>query len=215
MVGLFLLILTVRMLPAQSITINQTDLFVKDHVLFTRLHINNFFDESMRETIASGMSRKFNLTFDLLSPGQKIIYNRVESLSLKYDVWERIYLLNSAEEEKQFADFEKFMLYISDSTVFRLGDIKSINQNDRLQLFIVFARQEISERQQKELKTWILSDAETAESQPGLETNQSFSINISKLLSLFFSRESFADFHIYKSPLFTIESLEADENTPQ
>jgi hypothetical protein len=167
----------------------------------------------MKETIASGMSRKFNLQFELLKPGQERIYNHIESLSLKYDVWEKIYLLNTAGTEKQFDDIEKFIFFFSDSTIFSLGSINSIDQNDRLQLFVIFSQQEMSERQQKELKSWISHDAETAESQPALETNQSFSINISKLLSLFFSREDFADLYIYKSSFFTLRSLDENENT--
>jgi len=200
---------------AQEININHIDLFVKDNVLFTRLHIRNFFDENMNESIASGMSRKFNFQFELYKTDQKRIFNHIETISLKYDVWERIYLLNTEEEEKQFNNIEKFVFFFSDSTIFNLGNINNINPNDRLQLFIIFSQQKMSERQQNELKSWIAQDAKTSESQPALETNQSFSINISKLLSLFFSREDIADLYIYKSPSFTLKSLDENENTPQ
>lgn len=169
----------------------------------------------MKENIASGMSRKFNLQFELVESSQKRLYNQVESLSLKYDVWERVYLLNTAGAEKQFDDIGKFTSFFSDSMIFNLGPISQIDQDDELQLFIIFSQQEISERQQKELKSWLSHDAETVESQPALEANQSFSINISKLLSLFFAREGFADLYIYKSSFFTLRSLDENENTPK
>jgi hypothetical protein len=213
--GLYLILffLSLKIINAQDTNIHHVDLFIKNNVLFTRLHLQNFFDQNMKETIASGMSRRFNLKFELFRVDQKPLYSRSESLILKYDVWERIYLLNTAGFEKQFDDFEKFMFYISDSTVFSLGNTNRVDQNESLQLYVIFSHQEISEHQQKEIKSWIAHDAETIESQPGLETNQSFSINISKLLSLFFSRESFADLHIYKSPSFTLKSIYENENT--
>ena len=53
------------------------------------------------------------------------------------------------------------------------------------------------------------------ESQPARETDQSFSINISKLLSIFFSRQESTDLHIYRSAVFTLNSLSKNEDAAQ
>ena len=210
---LIVLFLSSPMLHAQDMQITDIDLFIKEGKLVTRLHIQNFFNEQVKETIASGMSRRFNLRFELLRPGKKPILDRLENVSLKYDIWERIYIFEAAGSERQFDDFARFIHFFSDSTIFRLGNINRIDPDEQLQLYIIFSQQEISERQRKELKSWISREAETEESQPGIETNQSFSVNLSKLLSIFFSRQSYADLYVYKSSLFTIKSLYKNENT--
>ena len=210
---MIILFLSAKLLAAQAMTIDHIDLFVKGNILYTRIHIRNFFDDTIKETIASGMSRKFNVRFELLKADQKRLYSYVETMSLKYDIWERIYLLTSSETERQFNDIENFMHFFSDSTLINLGNINRIDKTEQLRLFIVFSQEEMSQRQQKELESWISHDAKTVESQPALETNQSFSINISKLLSLFFSGEDFADLYIYKSPFFTLRSLDKNENS--
>jgi len=206
-------VLLAGMVHAQEKQIKNIDLFVENSILMTRIHLLNFFDDDTKESIASGLSRRFSVKFELVGPGKKSYVDRVEILSLKYDIWERIYILNAAGEEKHFDDFERFVDFFSDSTVFHLGRISWINQSEQLQLYIIFSQQEISERRRTELKSWISRDAETAESPPGLETNQSFSINISKLLSLFFSRESYSDLSVFKSHFFTLKSLSQNENS--
>ena len=216
-IGLFILAVAFSgsMLHAQTVTISRIDLFTENNVLFTRLHLQNFFDQRITESIASGMSRRIEIQLELVRDDRKSYFNRIESLSLRYDVWERIYLYRTASSERQFDNFEKFKHFVSDSMMFSLSSLSQLNQNEQYQLYVLFSQVEITERQQKELKSWITGDAQTTESQPAQETDQGFSINISKLLSLFFSSESSADLYVYKSPLFTLKSLDNHENTAQ
>jgi hypothetical protein len=204
-----------NMLNAQAVHIERIDLFTEDNVLFTRLHLQNFFDQRTTESIASGMSRRIEIQLELVKDDRKSYYNRIESLTLKYDVWERIYLYRTASTERQFDNFEKFKHFVSDSMIFSLSSLSQLNQNEQYQLYVIFSQVEITEQQQKELKSWITRDAKTTESQPAQETDQGFSINISKLLSLFFSSKSSADLSVYKSPFFTLKSLDNHENTTQ
>ncbi len=210
---IFAFIFSGGMLNAQTIHIKGIDLFTENNVLFTRLHLQNFFDERITESIASGMSRRIEIQLELFTDDRKSHFNRIESPSLRYDVWERIYLYRSSSTEKQFDNFEKFKHFVSDSMMFRVNSLDQLSQNDQYQLYVVFSQVEITERQQKELKSWITRDAQTTESQPAQETDQGFSINISKLLSLFFSSKSSTDFYVYKSPFFTIKSLDKYENS--
>jgi hypothetical protein len=204
-----------NILNAQALHIERIDLFTEGNVLFTRLHLQNFFDQRITESIASGMSRRIEIQFELVRNDRKSYFNRIESLSLRYDVWERIYLYRTASTERQFDNFEKFKHFVSDSMSFSLSSLSQLNQNEQYQLYVIFSQVEITERQQKELKSWITRDAQTTESQPAQETDQGFSINISKLLSLFFSSKSSADLNVYKSPFFTLKSLDNHENTAQ
>lgn len=216
-IGLFVLAVAFSgsILNAQTVNIKRIDLFTENDVLFTRLHLKNFFDERITETIASGMSRRIEIQLELVTDDRKSHFNRIESLSLRYDVWERIYLYRTASEERQFDNFEKYKHFVSDSMTFSLSRLSQLNQNEQYQLYVIFSKVEITERQQKELKSWITRDAQTNESQPAQETDQGFSINISKLLFLFFSSKSSADLYIYESPFFTLKSLDNYENTAQ
>jgi hypothetical protein len=217
LISLFLLALVFSgsVLQAQSMQIQRIDLFTKNNVLFSRLHVQNFFDEGLTESIASGMSRRIEIQLELVRNDRKSYFNRIESLNLKYDVWERIYLYKSASTQRQFDNFENFKHFVSDSMQFRLSSLTQLNQDEQYQLYVIFSQVEITETQQKELKSWIARDAQTSESQPAQETDQGFSINISRLLSLFFSGKSSDDFYVYKSPFFTLKSLDDYENTAQ
>jgi len=150
--------------------------------------------------------------FQLFEKDQNPFYDRFVTVGLKYDVWEGMYLLNISGDEKQFKTFEYYETFLSDSMQFDVGTIGTIDPDKSLQLGIMFSKQSLSEIQKKKLNYWLSSEAETSESQPGLEPDQGFSINLSKMLTLFFTKEGTSETYIFKSPFFTIKSLRHDEN---
>jgi hypothetical protein len=197
---------------SQETTITSIDLIVKNGILSVRLHLRNLLDENFKDAIASGMSRSLNVQFELLEKDQNPLYNRFVNVGLKYDVWESTYLLNISGDERQFETFEYYQAFLSDSMQFDVGTINTIDPDKSLQLGIVVSKQALSELQKKKLNYWLSSEAETSESQPGLEPDQGFSINLSKMLTLFFKRERSSETYMFKSPIFTIKSLRHDEN---
>lgn len=205
-------LLHVNPLYSQESKIRSIDMQVTDQILYVRTHLINLFDDNLKNAIASGMSRGFTLELQLLDKDQNRINNTIEHFIFKYDVWERIYILSRSNDEKQFNSFENFALFVSDSMQFVLGTITNINNDKSLQLMILFSQLALSELQNKKLKYWLSREAETSESQAGAEPDQSFSINLSKMLSLFFSKRSSDDVYLFKSTFFTIKSLIHDKN---
>jgi hypothetical protein len=202
-------------LYSQDLKVRHVDLQLKNKSIFVRVHVADLFDTNTQEYIASGMSQNFNLQFQLYREGQSLIRSRPETVTLRYDVWEQIYLVQAGGKSNQFTDFDTFQIFVTDSMEFSLGNIRGISPQIKLNLFVTISRQELSERQHSELRSWIAEETEAEESQPALETDQSFSINISKLLSIFFSRQASTDLYIYKSAVFTLNSLSQNEDPTQ
>jgi hypothetical protein len=157
------------------------------------------------------LSQNYNLHLQLYGEGQNLIRSKPILLKLQYDVWEQIYHVRAGGQESQFTDYESFTSFVTDSMEFSVGAVQGIGAQSKLSLIITFSREELSENQHRELRSWIASE----ESQPALESNQSFSINISKLLSIFFSRQESPDLYIYRSAVFTLNALSQHENTAQ
>jgi hypothetical protein len=202
-------------LYSQDLKVRHVDLQLKNKSIFVRVHVADLFDTNTQEYIASGMGQNFNLQFQLYREGQSLIRSRPETVTLRYDVWEQIYLVQAGGKSNQFTDFDTFQIFVTDSMEFSLGNIRGISPQIKLNLFVTISRQELSERQHSELRSWIAEETEAEESQPALETDQSFSINISKLLSIFFSRQASTDLYIYKSAVFTLNSLSQNEDPTQ
>ena len=202
-------------LYSQDLKVQHVELQIRNKSIFARIHVAELFDTNTQEAIASGMSQNLNLQFQLYDDGQKLIRNRPEKVTLRYDVWEQIYLVQAGGKSSQFEDYETFRIFVTDSMKFSLGNIRGISPQIKLNLLITISRQELSEHQRRELRSWLAEEAEAEESQPALEADQSFSINISKLLSIFFSREESSTFFMYRSEVFTLNSLSQNEDPAQ
>ena len=69
--------------------------------------------------------------------------------------------------------------------------------------------------QKNKLDHWLRSEGEIKESKPALESEPTFSINLSNLISIFLDKKNDNKLYTYKSAPFTIQSLRKNENITQ
>ena len=189
---------------------------VEIRLLKNRLHITGHFheliNENMKETLASGMSHSLNFQIDLLGTKRKIIASKTEFVLLRYNVWEKFYLIRTLTQQKNFQQSSQFESFLNDSLHFIITNIKKVPTNQQLYIVLSFSPENIPASQMSKLNSWLISDGEMRESKPALEAESGFSINLSNLLSIFLNKKDESRIFIYRSATFTIQSLKKHEN---
>ena len=170
-------------------------------------HFAGLIDNEMKQTLASGLSSTLSFDLRLFNSRSKVLRNSKETVYLRYNVWEKMYQLRTATQEKYFEDSDHFENFLKDSLTFNMGKISKLPLDDKLRIFLSFSPEKISDSQKSKLNTWLVSEGETNESKPALESESGFSVNLSNLISIFFSKKDSHKIFIYKTTPFTIRAL--------
>ncbi|MBN1350120.1 hypothetical protein JXJ21_11965 [candidate division KSB1 bacterium] len=170
-------------------------------------HFTQLIDAEMKETLASGMSNTLNFYLKLVDADSKEIIRRGESVALRYNVWEKIYYLRNAGTEARFMQFTSFEAFINDSLTFNLGSIKLFPPDRELRIIFTFSPKKLSDTQKSKLNSWLISGGDIDQSKPARESESTFSINLSRLISMFFSNKERNEIYLQTSKPFTIRSL--------
>jgi hypothetical protein len=201
---------------AQNKSIRNLDIFIADNELNLICHFkSDFIDEDMRQTLSSGMSNTFNFQINLKYENGSVIRNHIVEVVIRYDIWEKQYLLFYKDQIQQFSTYQKFASFLYDSLTFDLGSIKGIDYKKPLQVIVFFSPEKISSAQKEKLNYWLTSNADTKESAPGMEQETGFSIDLSRLFSVFLSDKPKTNIQQYQSVIFNIENLRKNEKPAQ
>lgn len=201
---------------AQTGSVQSLDINIKNNHILTGCHLkHNFIDDDLKQTLSSGMSSTFNFQINLKYENGSIIRSQLKEISVRYDIWEKQFLLYSNDHNKQFPDFKTFESFLYDSLSFDLGSVKGINNNKPIRVIVFFSPEKISSAQKEKLNYWLTSNADTRESSPGMEPESGFSIDLSKLFSVFLSDKTEKNIQQFKSEPFTIENLRKNEKPAQ
>lgn len=201
---------------AQNGSIRNLEIFITDNALNTICHFKSgFIDEDMRQTLSSGMTSTFNFQINLKYENGNIIRNQMVEVAIRYDIWEKQYLIFYNNQIHQFSVYQTFESFLCDSLIFDLGSVNAIDNKKSLRLIIFFSPEKISPAQKEKLNYWLTSDAETEESAPGMEQESGFSIDLSKLFSVFLSDKPKTKLQQYQSKIFTIENLRKNEKSTE
>ena len=201
---------------AQDGSIQGLNVFIMDNQLNVTCHFKHgFIDEDMRQTLSSGMSTTFNFQINLQYDNGSVIRSQLLEVAIRYDIWEKQYLLYYNNQIHPFSAYEIFESFLCDSLILDLGSVKGIDYKKPFLVIVFFSPEKISSVQKEKLNYWLTSDADTKESAPGMEQESGFSIDLSKLFSVFLSNEPKTKIQQYKSGTFTIENLRKNEKPAQ
>lgn len=206
---LYLLFFTISasLLFARDGVIKSLNMRVEHDKLFVVCQFADLIDSGMQQSLASGMSSSLNFHIELRRINGNKLRTIDETVLLRYDIWEKKYRLRISNQEMVFKDIEHFKIFLNDSLSFNIGTLKGLSLDKKLQIILTLSPEKISVAQKKKLNYWLTSENETKTGQPSLKEESGFSINLSKLISLFISKEVNSNVHIFKSKSFTIQSL--------
>jgi len=193
---------------AQNNPIKSVDVRIDNEYLVVVGHFTGLINAEMKETLASGMSGMLHFQSKLINSRSGVISEIEQNILLRYNVWEKMYSLHSAKTENEFKDFKEFEQFINDSLVFDVSFVKRLPPDKKIQIILSFSPEKISASQKSKLNDWLKSEGEINESKPALETESTFSINLSNLISIFLKKKDDDRLYIYRSTPFTIQSLQ-------
>lgn len=170
-------------------------------------HFTGLIDNEMKQTLASGLSSTLSFHLQLINSRSKVLTKNIETVYLRYNVWERVYQVHTATEERYFEDIQHFENFLNDSLAFNMGKISKLPFDDKLRIVLSYSPEKISDSQKNKLNTWLVSEGEINESKPALESESGFSVNLSNLISIFLSKKESQKIFLYKSTPFTIRDL--------
>lgn len=170
-------------------------------------HFRELLQPEMRETLASGMSNGLNFQLKLLNPQGKSIVELAETIFIQYNVWEKVYILRSSAQSVEFKTLPHFKRFLADSLQFKMGLLHNLPIQNEFRLQIIYSPEPLTASQHRKLNQWLKSEGEIRESQPAMESEPGFSINLSNLLSIFFSKKEARPIFSYRSAPYTLEKL--------
>ena len=201
---------------AQDGSIKSLDIFTVDNELNLICHFKpDFMDENIRQTLSSGMSSTFNFQFNLKYENGNVLRNQMVEVAIRYDIWEKQYLLFYNNKIHPFLTYQTFESYLSDSLTFDLGSMTGIDYKKSLRMIVFFSPEKISSAQKKKLNYWLTDNDNTKESAPGMEQESGFSIDLSRLFSLFLSDKPESSIQQFQYGPFSIEKLRKNEKPAQ
>ncbi|MEJ2545036.1 MAG: HAMP domain-containing protein, partial [Calditrichaceae bacterium] len=150
---------------AQDGYIKNLDIFIAKNELNLICHFkSDFIDEDMRQTLSSGMSSTFNFQINLKYENGSVLRKQMVEVVIRYDIWEKQYLLFHNDQIHQFSTYEIFKSFLYDSLTFDLGSITGIDYKKSLRLIVFFSPEKISSAQKERLNYWLTDDSNTKES---------------------------------------------------
>ncbi len=123
---------------------------------------------------------------------------------LRYNVWERDYLVRTDQMHRTFSSLGALVQFLNDSLQFSLGPVRALPTAQPLQIRIVYSPEPLSDIQQNRLNRWLTTAANGPRS-PDKES--SFSIDLTGLLSLFLGKPQSKSIVFSQSRVFTIAQL--------
>jgi len=207
---LVLLILFVTGTYGQQNIIRSLDIQIKGENLFVTPHLNDFINEDLHSMINSGLSVSLQFYFELIAANGKNIEKKEETVVIKNDVWEKYYQIKIDEISKNIRLYDKFRKFLFDSLQFKIVTVNRISNDEKLQVIFSFSTENISSSQEEKLEYWLSDDSQFNMNE---DKESSFSVNVSKLISFFLSSNKSKTIHVFKSKIFTKQSVKYDAQT--
>lgn len=192
-------------LLGQSSFINKVRLISFDGELTIHPQLNNFLADDILSAVNSGMKVTFHFYSELYDLEKKQIKDQENQIHVRNDIWENQYIISANNFLKTFKEYENFKNFLLDSIQFNINIKNKVDLNKQLQLFLTFSPQKISTSQKEKVHSWLKNEDTDSES--------TLSLNFSKLISFFMSENKNENLSIYKSEIFTINSVKSNEKT--
>ena len=198
---------------AQNTNLKSIQPVIRSNNLAVSCKFNSLISDASLETLASGMSSTLNFHLQLIQPGSDVLWSSGKSVKIQYNVWEKKYSIAHSRQNSEFSDYNKFQNFLHDSLEFKIAASLRFQSSLKLQIVLNFLPEKMSAGQKQKLDYWIENESDTKESRPAGETESGFSINLSRLITMFFGKTEKTKMQRIKSTAFIIKSLRDDENT--
>ncbi|MBN2008216.1 DUF4390 domain-containing protein [candidate division KSB1 bacterium] len=207
--GFLFLLNTAVHVWAQTSPIVAVRPYVKSNVLVVRTTFSHLITSEMQETLASGMSTELHFHFKLQSGNQTLVESE-QTITLRYQVWERQYSIQKQPTSREFHQYNTFEQFINDSLSFLLAPIRSLPAKQPLFVITAFSPEPISASQQSKLAQWINSSNQISDTKSA-DGDATFSFNLSALFSIFMGKKETQKMFVHRTTSFTIEGLKQNE----
>lgn len=189
----------------QTNFINQVNLYSNDGNLTIHPRLNNFIDTEILDAVNSGMKVTFHFYSEIYDAQNNRIEDQENQIHVRNDIWENQYMISGNKFLREFKEFEKFKIFLLDSIQFMINLKHKIDVKKQIQLFLTFSPQKISTSQKEKVRIWLINEDNDSES--------TLSLNLSKLIAFFMSDNKNENLSVYKSKMFTINSVKTNEKT--
>jgi len=198
---------------AQNNNLKSVQPLIRSNNLAVSCKFNNLISDALKETLASGMSTELNFHLQVKQTGSSVLWSGSKSVKIQYNVWEKNYSISRRMGRKTFSDYNSFQNFLHDSLIFNISGISRFPGSSKLQIILSFLPEKMTAGQKQKLDYWIENESETRERSPAGESESGFSINLSRLITMFFDKSKNSKMQRIRSAPFTIKSLRNDENT--
>jgi hypothetical protein len=198
----FLLLIN-SVLFSQTNYIKNVRLYSLDGEFTAQPQLNNFLNDDILGAVNSGMNVTFHFYSEVYDLKKNLLKDQDHQIHVRNDIWENQYTITGYKFLKKFKEFENFKNFLLDSMRIQINAVSKINKDKKIQLFLTFSPQKISISQKEKIRGWLKNEDNESES--------TLSLNLSKLISFFLSEDKNENLSIYKSEIFTIKALKANE----
>jgi len=198
---------------AQNNNLKSIQPLIRSNNLAVSCKFNNLISEALKETLASGMSTELNFHLQVKQTGSSVLWSGSKSVKIQYNVWEKNYSISRRMGRKTFSDYNSFQNFLHDSLIFNISGISRFPGSSKLQIILSFLPEKMTAGQKQKLDYWIENESVTRERSPAGESESGFSINLSRLITMFFDKSKNSKMQRIRSAPFTIKSLRDNENT--
>ena len=186
--------------------IKNVNVYSDNNALIIHPILRDFFNDDILGSVNSGMNITFHFYSEIHDSKKKLVKDQENQIHVRNDIWENQYTISGYQFFKRFAEFEKFKNFMLDSLQFKIDLATKVKAETQLQLFLTFSPH-ISKSQKSKIRDWLKNEDNNSES--------TLSLNLSKLISFFFSDEKNENISLYRSKPFTLKALKKNENTAQ
>lgn len=154
--------------------------------------IPDLFSGDVEETLLSGLPVLIEERYLYQGEQNKTINTRIHKFRITYDIWEDLFTLEQASGFHQFPDLDSLTRWWNPreevflSSVSRLENVGEAFLTIRVRIVL------LSRAEGEKLKDWIFHSQETEESLPTQNRDTGFTLNLNRLLSIFFRKEDVA-----------------------
>ncbi len=187
---LLILILWSAILPAQEeIRVRDVLPYMTGDSLKCSYRISDLIQGAVRQTLVSGLPVLIEEQCRLVDEKQHNTSTVINKFRITYDIWEDVIHLDGAFFSKTFPSPDSLNKWWAPRRDIFLTATSSLPNASRAYIFIRLRVILLSRSQSERLKDWILNSQETEENLPTQDRDTGFTLNLNRLLSLFFRKD--------------------------
>ncbi len=187
---LFILILANTVLLAQeALRIREVLPYVEGDSLKCSYRVSELIQGAVRQTLLSGLPVLIEEQCRLMDDKQHNTTTVINKFRITYDIWEDLIHLEGVSFSKTFTSLDSLNKWWAPRRNIFLIATGYPGNASRAYLFIRLRIILLSRTQSQRLKDWILNTQETEENLPTQDRDTGFTLNLNRLLSLFFRKD--------------------------